>query len=642
MRKGIVFLGFLFSAIFSNAQGIKLDLNHMDFANDQAMKVIYSEAKKARVVFTGENHTKVELNSKLEYYMLKGLYQNCGYKNFILEMSASRAYYMERYVCKNDSNARRLLNSVASEKYMRFFDHLNQWMQTVPENERIHFYGLDVERFCDLSFYKFVEHINSLKGFPPKQLFPTVEAAKLLSKQLLLENETEYSYDEGRKKLGDRNWEKYRYLKSDIEIQIKTLVDSITLVLPQFKAWLGKDYQEFLDNLNVLNEYFNWKFSEDQAQQYLWREEMLYRNFSKILMKDTTQKFFGQFGRCHVAFSKQESDCGWFNYHSVSNKIRNRVFHGDSSKIVSIAIFYQDNNEELAAVNEEKNDAIRNEIDEIKAKVSKDHLLFDLHDTANKYEQLRKKFRFVLSSGTEIEELEPVKLIHAMDTGIMPGGYVEDKNSNGILGIEFLGISYLKTNLSSLQNHFQSVYTSGSLNNPSTIFISHGISFQKKYAKIEFNGMYGASNDETLLDYNLGSLHYSSGGLVASVGTVFHFSKFSLDLMPDFGVFSQKIENHPKSLDLTHVNSNWISIVSNSWIYGGHLALNYAMGDPDNKIRLVVGLKCQVMSILNNERWQYEKSQQVYQDFGAQKSPLYWSTSLNVKLYFFYSNLRSY
>ena len=188
MKKGIVYtLAFCFiqSVGAQNVpHGIKLDLNHLDFTKDSGMKTIYAAAKKARVVFDGENHSMTELNSRLEFSMMKGLYENCGYRNFIVEMSANRAYYMEQYICKNDTNARRLLNSISSEKYMRFFDHLNDWMQKVPEKDRIHIYGLDVERFYDLSLQRLVDHLNTVKTKIPKNLFPTVNTAKILAKDL--------------------------------------------------------------------------------------------------------------------------------------------------------------------------------------------------------------------------------------------------------------------------------------------------------------------------------------------------------------------------------------------------------------------------------------------------------------------------
>jgi hypothetical protein len=46
---------------------------------------------------------------------------------------------------------------------MRFFDHLNDWMRKVPKKDKIHIYGLDVERFYDLSLQRLVDHLNTIK-----------------------------------------------------------------------------------------------------------------------------------------------------------------------------------------------------------------------------------------------------------------------------------------------------------------------------------------------------------------------------------------------------------------------------------------------------------------------------------------------
>jgi hypothetical protein len=246
MKKGIVYtLAYCFIQ-FVGAQnvphGIKLDLNHLDFTKDSGMKTIYAAAKKARVVFDGENHSMTELNSRLEFSMMKGLFENCGYRNFIVEMSANRAYYMEQYICKNDTNARRLLNSISSEKYMRFFDHLNDWMQKVPEKDRIHIYGLDVERFYDLSLQRLVDHLNTVKTKIPKNLFPTVNTAKILAKDLIKSNE-EYNANSSSSKKnlhGDYDYG-FGYVEPN-EKHTLSLADSMAKQLSLYKAWLGSEF----------------------------------------------------------------------------------------------------------------------------------------------------------------------------------------------------------------------------------------------------------------------------------------------------------------------------------------------------------------------------------------------------------------
>ncbi len=629
MKKGIVYsLAFCFIQ-FVGAQivphGIKLDLNHVDFAKDSGMKTIYAAARKARVVFDGENHSMTELNSRLEFSMMKGLYENCGYRNFIVEMSANRAYYMEQYICKNDTNARRMLNSISSEKYMRFFDHLNDWMRKVPEKDKIHIYGLDVERFYDLSLQRLVDHLNTIKTKIPKNLFPTVNAAKILAKDLLKANEdyhSDYSSSSKKSLHGD-----YAYGSDYVEPNEKntlSLADSLVKQLALYKTWLGPEFEKFQSNLASLQEYFKWMKLENDAQQYLWREEYMGRKFQQLLSVDTTQKFFGQFGRCHVAYSKQDNDCGWYNYHSVCNKVRTSYFHGDSSKIVSIALFYRDEEEHLSAVDLENNSNMVDEVSSIKNISSKVSLLFDLYDTTNEFVELKKKFRFVLFSGSDIVELPSLRKGDA--TKIDDGSSERDHAKKRRFTFNILGLSFLKNNLTNMQNHMRNVNFGNTIKNPSNWYFNHSIGYQHRIFKTELMGFYSLGNDETLLDLENGTLHYSAGGAIGSLGISFDVSRVSFDIMADCGVYSQKITYDPKSPDIASVNSNLVNVVCNSFVYGGHIGCDYQFSE------VSVGMSYQMMFQPQDEIWRYQHSQYIYQDFGKINGSLLWNVSLLMKL----------
>ena len=629
MKKGIVYsLAFCFIQ-FVGAQivphGIKLDLNHVDFAKDSGMKTIYAAARKARVVFDGENHSMTELNSRLEFSMMKGLYENCGYRNFIVEMSANRAYYMEQYICKNDTNARRMLNSISSEKYMRFFDHLNDWMRKVPEKDKIHIYGLDVERFYDLSLQRLVDHLNTIKTKIPKNLFPTVNAAKILAKDLLKANEdyhSDYSSSSKKSLHGD-----YAYGSDYVEPNEKntlSLADSLVKQLALYKTWLGPEFEKFQSNLASLQEYFKWMKLENDAQQYLWREEYMGRKFQQLLSVDTTQKFFGQFGRCHVAYSKQDNDCGWYNYHSVCNKVRTSYFHGDSSKIVSIALFYRDEEEHLSAVDLENNSNMVDEVSSIKNISSKVPLLFDLYDTTNEFVELKKKFRFVLFSGSDIVELPSLR--KSDTTKIDDGSSERDYAKKRRFTFNILGLSFLKNNLTYMQNHMRNVNFGNTIKNPSNWYFNHSIGYQNRIFKTELMGFYSLGNDETLLDLENGTLHYSAGGAIGSLGISFDVSRVSFDIMADCGVYSQKITYDPKSPDIASVNSNLVNVVCNSFVYGGHIGCDYQFSE------VSVGMSYQMMFQPQDEIWRYQHSQYIYQDFGKINGSLLWNVSLLMKL----------
>ncbi len=630
MKKGLVYTLVFCFIQFLGAQyvphGIKIDLNHLDFAKDSGMKTIYAAARNARVVFDGENHVMTELNSRLEFSMMKGLYENCGYRNFIVEMSANRAYYMEQYICKNDTSARRLLNSISGENYMRFFDHLNNWMQKVPEKDRIHIYGLDVERFYDLSLQRMVDHLNSIKIKIPKNLFPTVNAAKIIAKDLMKSNE-EYnanSSSSSKNLNGDYDYG-FGYVDPN-EKNTLSLADSMTKQLSEYKTWLGSDYETFKTNLTSLQEYFKWIKLENDAQQYLWREEYMGRKFQQILAADTNQKFFGQFGRCHVAYSKQDNDCGWYNYHSLCNKIRTNYFHGDSSKIVSIALFYRDEEEQLSAVELAKNGDISDEVASIKDISSKVHLLFDLYDPQNEFVELKKKFRFVFLSGSDVVELPPIrkgdttKIIH--EVFFRESSHAKKRRFT----FNILGLSFLKSNLANMRNHIGNVNFGTTIKNPSNWYLNHSIGYQNGIVKTELMAFYSIGNNETLLDLPSGTMHYSAGGAIGSLGVSFDVSHVSFDIMADCGVYSQKLKNDPNSPDITSASSNMVNVVSNSFIYGGHIGCDYHFSDAS------LGMSYQMMFQPQDDIWRYQHSQYIYQNFGKVNGSLLWNVSLLMKL----------
>ena len=410
-----------------------------------------------------------------------------------------------------------------------------------------------------------------------------------------------------------------------LEISINlSLADSLVKQLALYKTWLGPEFEKFQSNLASLQEYFKWMKLENDAQQYLWREEYMGRKFQQLLSVDTTQKFFGQFGRCHVAYSKQDNDCGWYNYHSVCNKVRTSYFHGDSSKIVSIALFYRDEEEHLSAVDLENNSNMVDEVSSIKNISSKVSLLFDLYDTTNEFVELKKKFRFVLFSGSDIVELPSLRKGDA--TKIDDGSSERDHAKKRRFTFNILGLSFLKNNLTNMQNHMRNVNFGNTIKNPSNWYFNHSIGYQHRIFKTELMGFYSLGNDETLLDLENGTLHYSAGGAIGSLGISFDVSRVSFDIMADCGVYSQKITYDPKSPDIASVNSNLVNVVCNSFVYGGHIGCDYQFSE------VSVGMSYQMMFQPQDEIWRYQHSQYIYQDFGKINGSLLWNVSLLMKL----------
>jgi hypothetical protein len=102
---------------------------------------------------------------------------------------------------------------------------------------------------------------------------------------------------------------------------------------------LGSRHDLIQSGIDGLREYKQWNQYRNSAFYYTWREETMFRKLRRLLDSDTTARFFGQFGRCHTAYSIQDGDCGWYAYQSVMHKLQERYFNS-KNKVLSIGIFY--------------------------------------------------------------------------------------------------------------------------------------------------------------------------------------------------------------------------------------------------------------------------------------------------------------
>ena len=615
MKKTLLFtLQMIVYSLFSqnNVNPRVLNLNYISDNKSAGYDAIYQKARMARVVFTGENHTQVEFNARTEYTLMRSLYEHCGYRNFIIEMSPVRAHYMERYISHNDTHARDLLKSVASDKFLRLFDHLHAWMKNVPQNERIHIHGLDVERFYDMSFYRMNDALKMQKTVPNRQIYIL---AKQIIPQIVANNynagmgDYSTSLEIGNKSLmGDET--------SYSDFEITEVVDSISAYIELFKKWLSPaDFEIFNEGYRGALEFKKWTNLENKAQQYLWREERMFQNFLSILTADTTQKFFGQFGRCHSALSKQWGDCGWYNYKSISNKVKTRYFKGDSTKIVSIAIMYKDNEENLSAVDYEQNYTIEQEINLIKNSKSKSPLLFDLSDSTMEFTELRKKFNFALLNSENVLEL-PNLDTNAMWDVAEPYEPYSDGFFSWVNRTDFnfnwFGYSYGKPNVSAMASHLNSLNTN--ISGIPKWFVNHHVEFNRNWFLCQANLFYNMNAAEIYSD-SAKKLNYNVFGATLGIGVrALSLRKFKLDLFGLGGYYYQSIENYPESADILNASTKRVKIESQSMVYGGQIQLIY------NFSKYVgIGAKYQILYRSNDEKWNFNESHLEYQNFG--KSP---------------------
>ena len=422
-----------------------LEMGFGDTLKSPGMDLIVQRVGPARLVFTGENHSYSKFNSMLEYVMMRNLYEQKGFNRFLIELSPARAHYMNRYICDGDSAALAALRSMTGYRYMDMFRAMRAWMQDVPKDQQIRIIGIDVERFTDLPMLRLHEILP--KSNIPDNLKAFVETLHQMGAIALDKGQVEYRSV------------KLPHLQglqadADFECTLAELVERYADSLDaSMKAWLGDDYAGYAEAMGWLKEYQRWEEMDDLAQQYAWREEHMYQNLKAAMQAEPAAKFFGQFGRCHIGLTPQQQDCGWFEYHSVMNRMKERYFQNDSM-VLSIGVFYRGEMDAISTNDPSKRQAIRDEITAMTGYESPETYVFDIRDSSARLPLLAEKFNLALLHSEEIEGLEVDTTLDASYYGEGNEDGTESSAAAAWLIFEPMGFQNFGIDYSTMANHF--------------------------------------------------------------------------------------------------------------------------------------------------------------------------------------------
>jgi hypothetical protein len=452
MKKGLL-TGCLFALVgLIKAQesaplptGYYIDFKHQGFEELKSVGALTKRAAQARIMLSGENHMFSNFNSLGEYRFLKFFHETAGVRHFVIELSPTRALYMERYFTNTDSTAKRFLRATSSNDYMNLFDSIRIWNQTLPDSQKIKVHGLDVERFYDMTVMRLGDVIQK-RGMAPSSIRMGALMATRLAHQIEKEGtEDDEDDSESESSSSEEMMDTARVVDiasvdttksaSEIELEdVEGLDDRLDVILMNedesdfdteegamelylwlskyaaidgkyadsskvWKQWMGDDFAEYKLAFEQLREWYLWTKTDNTAQQVAWREEHMYKNMVKLLQQDPKAKFFGQFGRCHISTNKQQQDCGWFEYNSLLTRLRTRYFKNNES-VLSIGIFYKEkefDGKDICAVNLGNTLAINEEVKSILGTVDKGMMLYYTKDSMVPLTELSKKFDFVLA-----------------------------------------------------------------------------------------------------------------------------------------------------------------------------------------------------------------------------------------------------
>jgi len=540
--KYIVLAIFLFFALVLKGQVVPkatlIDVhNNNDFTGFQMLD---SSIKNARIIMTGENHTYVNFNGHLEMKMLRLLNQKVGLKNFIIELGEARAHYLNRYINNADSFAEKNLKATTSPRYMDLFKRIRKYNLSLPDSLKVNIHGIDVERFYDLPLMRLAE-LMEVENVPQnlKSLAETVRGTATYLRKFGLAD-----YEQAKSPLKASSNKEYQHFY--INPTVKDIVRFWDSLNPDIRIWLGNKYMETEIAVNWLKQYLQWKKYENTTYQYIWREENIYKNLVQLLDNNPNEKYYGQFGRCHIAYEEQNGDCSWYGYHSVVNKLRTR-YYKDKNAVLSIGIFYRGNSDNANFSDVENREDLNKEITTL-ADETKSHTvsLFNLNE-AEKMTQLKNKFSFVIidnkfiidaekdSVASEIEEIRSSSKSEFIPYTAIGFGLFSVLNTDNVF------------NQHVSANGFASELKRGSWISVDWNIVSEDITVNFGYAFMGMNQVY--STDSGILKYGANLFNFKI------LAHPFQYKNLQVCAGIQLGLGREKVEWIPKNMDFTRISS---------------------------------------------------------------------------------------
>lgn len=289
------------------------------------------------VYFTGENHNYAVFNTDLELKMLKYLHQTQGAEHFIFEQSPGVAYIIEEIIIDNNKENLRFLKDVFYDPFYIMIKSLKKYNDTLGVDSKVHIHGIDVERFPYFSLYALDRIVDTLDTrVYGGEVFEQIHS--LRSSEFELGSAADFYAEVEETGFTFGQVSAWGSLKSIIESS-REYRDSLGPVL-------GEKEEIFYAIIEGLEKGREWYISEKKGdlKSPIVRERFMADEFERIYRSHPDDKFFGQFGRCHLHKDDKAKRCYDYYMNSVANRI-NDIDSSLTNKVMVIPVYYSQGRE---------------------------------------------------------------------------------------------------------------------------------------------------------------------------------------------------------------------------------------------------------------------------------------------------------
>jgi len=321
----------LFLSISTNAQMSvgKIEVDKEDF---EEFEVFADSLDPYRVYFTGENHNYLTFNSKFEWKMLRYLHQHQNVRYFIFEQSPAVGYLVEKFIIEGDKESQNYLKSNFYRQFYNCFKSIKEYNDSLSVEDKIHFAGIDVERFPYFS----VEALHRIT----KDL-PTDGMGGEVFEQITALQSSDFKYGTADEFYANPQERNFLFGEMSGNGAMESIIKISNKYADSLKVVLGKDSSIYYAIIKSLQDGKEWYQTEKKGdpRSPIVRERFMQNEFERIYKTAGDVKFYGQFGRCHL--QKDPSSRGCYDYYM--NSIANRIQEIDDSlnhKVLVIPIYY--------------------------------------------------------------------------------------------------------------------------------------------------------------------------------------------------------------------------------------------------------------------------------------------------------------
>lgn len=310
----------------------KIQYHPLKMGDGKGLESLDLDLDQFNVYLAGENHGYRYANTKMQLELLKYLNKTQGVRALLMEFGYSRGFMVDQYINNiADSNLLSVFEIYSFKEYSYFYQELRKYnLQQQPSN-RIHVYGIDVERFYALSLHLLMKQFKTI--IPHDSIALHFEALRGLASY----KQHKYVKNQAKSRAISYNTNSF-YAKATIIDVLKNMDD-----FPQYwEAMLKGDKQVYLRIVQELKDYITYRSYENQTQQYVYRERYMYSNFKKFHKEHPGVKAFGQFGRCHVSSSRIDEACNWYSFDALATRINSDTSSWLNGRVCSLPYFYKD------------------------------------------------------------------------------------------------------------------------------------------------------------------------------------------------------------------------------------------------------------------------------------------------------------